>query len=183
MTTTENIVTGERADLLDALAKHRHFLRHTAQGLTDEQANTRSTVSALTIGGLIKHVADVEKGWAEFAVTGRHGNQDEWDAGDAAPGEFTPEMIAAWESKFRLAEGETLAGVLAEYERVAAATDELVRSLDLDTRWELPEAPWQPPGVFWSVRRMIVHIVAETAQHAGHADIIRESIDGQKSMG
>ncbi len=181
MTTTEN-VTGERADLLDALAKHRYFLRHTAEGLTDEQANTRSTVSALTIGGLIKHVAEVEKGWAEFAVTGRHGNQDEWDsAGEDA---YTPEMIAAWENNFRLAEGETLAGVLAEYERVAAATDELIRSgIDLDTRFELPEAPWQPAGVFWSVRRIVVHVVAETAQHAGHADIIRETIDGQKSMG
>ncbi|MDN5857577.1 MAG: DinB family protein [Pseudonocardia sp.] len=183
-TTTENTVTGERADLLDALAKHRYFLRHTAEGLTDEQANTRSTVSALTIGGLIKHVTDVEKGWAEFATTGRHGDQDGWDSGDAAPGEFTPEMIAAWENNFRLVEGETLGSVLAEYETTAAATDELIRSgIELDNRYELPEAPWQPAGVFWSVRRVFLHLIAETSQHAGHADIIRETIDGQKSMG
>ena len=176
MTTNEQIVTGERADILDLLGKHRYFLRYTAQGLSDEQANTRSTVSALTVGGLIKHVTAVERKWAEFAQAG--GGEDV-----PAEVEFTPEMIAEWESQFRLTETETLAGVLAEYEKVAAATDDLVRTLDLDQTYELPAAPWQPPGVFWSVRRVLLHIAAETAQHAGHADIIRESIDGQKSMG
>jgi len=177
MTTTEQQnVTGERADILEFLGKHRYFLRHTAEGLSDEQASTRSTVSALTIGGLIKHVTQVERTWAEFAQTG---------GGQEGPGEieFTPEVIAQWENQFRLVEGETLAGVLAEYEQVAAATDELVRTLELNTTYELPAAPWQPPGVFWSVRRVFLHITAETAQHAGHADIIRESIDGQKTMG
>ncbi|MEV8375353.1 DinB family protein [Kribbella sp. NPDC056861] len=170
------MTTTERADILDFLAKHRYFLRHTAEGLTDEQANTRSTVSALTVGGLIKHVSEVEQHWADFARTG---------GGEETPAEveFTPEQIAKWENQFRLAEGETLAGVLAQYEKVAAATDELVRTLDLDTAYELPAAPWQPPGVFWTVRRVFLHITAETAQHAGHADIIRESIDGQKTMG
>ncbi|WP_343973213.1 DinB family protein [Kribbella koreensis] len=176
MTTKERIVTGERDDILDFLGKHRYFLRHTAEGLTDEQANTRSTVSELTIGGLIKHVTAVEQNWAEFAQNG---------GGKEVPAEveFTPEMIAEWENQFRLAEGETLAGVLAEYEKVAAATDDLVRTLDLDASYELPAAPWQPPGVFWTVRRVFLHITAETAQHAGHADIIRETIDGQKTMG
>lgn len=94
-----------------------------------------------------------------------------------------PEQIAAFQDTFRLAEGETLEGVLAEHERVAAATDELVRTLDLDVAYELPEAPWQPPGVFWTVRRVFLHIAGETAHHSGHADIIRETIDGQKSMG
>jgi uncharacterized damage-inducible protein DinB len=176
MTANEQIVTGERADILDFLTKHRYFLRHTAEGLSDEQANTRSTVSALTVGGLIKHVSEVERNWADFAQTG---------GGKETPEEieYTPERIAQWENQFRLAEGETLAGVLAEYEKVAAATDDLVRTLDLDTSYELPAAPWQPPGVLWTVRRVFLHIAAETAQHAGHADIIRETIDGQKSMG
>ncbi|WP_433161526.1 DinB family protein [Kribbella sp. CA-247076] len=174
--TSEQSVNGERADILDFLGKHRHFLRYTAQGLTDEQASTRSTVSALTVGGLIKHVSAVERKWAEFA---------QGAGGDEVPEEveFTPELIAEWEDQFRLTESETLAGVLAEYEKVAAATDDLVRTLDLDQAYELPAAPWQPPGVFWTVRRVFLHIAAETAQHAGHADIIRESIDGQKSMG
>jgi len=176
MTANEQPMTGERADILDFLAKHRYFLRHTAQGLSDEQANTRSTVSALTVGGLIKHVTEVERSWAEFAQVG--GSKD-------APEEteYTPERIAEWENQFRLTEDETLAGVLAEYEKVAAATDDLVHTLDLDTSYELPAAPWQPPGVFWTVRRVFLHITAETAQHAGHADIIRETIDGQKTMG
>jgi uncharacterized damage-inducible protein DinB len=175
------MTTTEQDDLLDALAKHRHFLRYTAQGLTDAQANTSAAASALTVGGLIKHVADVEAMWAHFMTTGKHPGSDAWSEGET---EFTPEMIKAWEEKFRLADGETLQQQLDHYEKVAAATDELIRSgIDLDTRYELPEAPWQPAGVFWSVRRVVVHILAETAQHAGHADIIRESIDGQKSMG
>ncbi|RZT20055.1 uncharacterized protein DUF664 [Kribbella sp. VKM Ac-2569] len=175
MTTNEQSLTGERADILDFLGKHRYFLRHTAEGLTDEQAATRSTISELTVGGLIKHVSATEQHWAEFAQ----------GKGESSPAEveYTPEVIAAWQDQFRLTEGETLAGVLAEYEKVAAATDELVRTLDLDTSYELPAAPWQPPGVFWTVRRVFLHITAETAQHAGHADIIRETIDGQKTMG
>ncbi|GAA1129797.1 DinB family protein [Kribbella jejuensis] len=173
MTTNEQTVSGERADILDLLATRRGFLRHTAQGLTDEQATTRSTKSELTVGGLIKHVMTVEQHWAEFAQ----------GKGETAPTEFTPEVIAAWQDQFRFVEGETLADVLAEYEKVAATTEELVRTLDLDAKYELQAAPWQPPGVFWTVRMAFLHIASETAQHAGHADIIRETIDGQKTMG
>ncbi|WP_350281400.1 DinB family protein [Kribbella sp. HUAS MG21] len=173
MTTNEQSLTGERADILEFLGKHRYFLRHTARELTDEQARTRSTISELTIGGLIKHVSATEQHWAEFAQ----------GKSEATPPEFTPEMMAQWQDQFRLTEDETLADVLAAYEKVAAATDDLVRTLDLDASYELPAAPWQPPGVFWTVRRVFLHIAAETAQHAGHADIIREAIDGQKTMG
>lgn len=74
-----------------------------------------------------------------------------------------------------------LGGVL---KRTAEATDELVRTLpDLGVSHQLPSAPWFPPGTAWSARRALLHIVAETAQHAGHADIIRESLDGAKTMG
>jgi hypothetical protein len=67
---------------------------------------------------------------------------------------------------------------------VARRTDELVATLpDLDARQPLPEAPWFEPGANWSARRVLMHLIAETAQHAGHADIIRESLDGAKSMG
>ena len=70
------------------------------------------------------------------------------------------------------------------YEQVAARTDALVESLpDLDLSHPLPPAPWFAPGATRSARRVFLHIVAETAQHAGHADIIRETIDGQKTMG
>jgi len=169
----------ERADLIETLQAHRGFLRHTAEGLTDEQARRRSTASELTIGGLIKHVAATEAGWADFmSGAGLPGSGDaDWSNPD-------PAMIEAYHDGFRLLPTETLAGALAGYERVAARTDELVAGLpDLDAEYPLPPAPWFPPDGRRSVRRAIVHIVAETAQHAGHADIIRESIDGQKTMG
>jgi hypothetical protein len=172
-------VTGERADLLEALAAHRGFLRHTVQGLTDEQARQRTTVSELTLGGLIKHVAEIERGWVDFVLEGpaaMSGGAD-WS------GEPTPEMIEAFTSGFRLLPDETLEGVLARYEEVARRTDELVATVDLDLSHPLPEAPWFEKGARRSARRVFVHIVGETAQHAGHADILREALDGQKTMG
>jgi hypothetical protein len=168
--------TGERADLLESLRTHRYFLRHTVQGLTDEQARLSPTASELTLGGLIKHVSSIEAGWADFA---EHGTE----AMPSIDGEPTPEQLAAFRNEFRLLPGETLAGVLDAYEKVAARTDALVETLDLDASYPLPKAPWFAPGATRSVRRVFVHIVAETAQHAGHADIIRETIDGQKTMG
>jgi Protein of unknown function (DUF664) len=172
MTTTTPTST-ERADLLELLQSSRHFLRFTVQGLTDEQARQRTTASELTLGGLIKHVGRIEAGWARFAVEGPEAM--------AAPQDEAG--YAAWAEGHRLLPGETLDGVLTEYEAVAARTDELVRTLDLDTCFPLPVAPWFPPGAQRSVRRTFLHIAAETAQHAGHADILRESLDGQKTMG
>jgi hypothetical protein len=91
--------------------------------------------------------------------------------------------VEAWQAEWSLQPGETLAGLLAEYEEIARRTDELVATLDLDAGHPLPQAPWFEPGAVWSVRRAVLHIIAETAQHAGHADILRESLDGQKTMG
>jgi uncharacterized damage-inducible protein DinB len=166
----------ERSDLLAMLAKHRQFLRYTTRDLTDEQARARTTVSELTLGGLIKHVTDIERGWAAFIVEG-----------PTALGNASDMTEADWAKRqdgFRLLDGETLAGVLDAYEATAAATTELVRTLpDLDATQPLPAAPWFPPSGRWSARRVLLHIIAETAQHAGHADIIRESLDGQKTMG
>ena len=166
----------ERTDLLAMLAKHRHFLRFTTRGLTDEQAGQRTTASELCLGGLIKHVTAVEQGWVSFILEGPAAMQD------AAA--MTPEDWTRRTEEFRLLPGETLTGVLAAYAEVAARTDELVASLpDLNATHPLPQAPWFEPGERWSARRVLLHIVTETAQHAGHADIIRESLDGAKSMG
>jgi uncharacterized protein DUF664 len=161
----------ERDDLLESLAAHRGFLRHTVQGITDEQARQRLTVSELTLGGLIKHVAKTEKGWADFVVDGPQTMA------------MTADSYAEHADGFVLREDETLEGVLAEYEKIAARTDDLVRTCDLDATQPLPEAPWFPPNATRSARRVFVHIVGETAQHAGHADILRETLDGQKTMG
>jgi hypothetical protein len=98
---------------------------------------------------------------------------------------FDPAAMAGdWMDLFRMVDGETLTGLLDRYAQVAADTDELVRTLpDLDAAQPLPDAPWFEKGASWSARRVLLHIVGETAQHAGHADIIREALDGAKTMG
>ncbi|MDT7785831.1 MAG: hypothetical protein QOF58_4250 [Pseudonocardiales bacterium] len=176
MTTTETLtgetLTGERADLLETLRQHRWFLTFTAQGLTDEQAASSPTASALCIGGLIKHVASVEESWIRFIEQGTSAMESDDDP--------DYEKRAA---DFRMEPGETLQSIIDRYHEVAAYTDKLVETVDMDLAHPLPAAPWFPEGKTWSARRVFVHIVAETSQHAGHADIIRESIDGQKTMG
>ena len=168
----EQTLTGERADLLETLRKHRFFLRNTARDLTDEQAATRSTVSALCVGGLIKHVTIAEADWVHFI---EHGTRVD----DAAEPDYAAHALS-----FQMLEGETLEVLLARYDEVAKHTDEMVATLaDLDLSHPLPPAPWFEPGARWTARRALLHIIAETAQHAGHADIIREAIDGAKSMG
>jgi len=166
-------MTSEREELIKTLDKHRNFLRQAAQGLTDEQAAARPTVSELCVGGLVKHVAYVEEGWANFMVEGASGL-----ARDAE------DPLAAHAASFRMEPGETLASLLAAYDEVARRTDALIAELpDLGAGHPLPPAPWFEPNASWSVRRVALHILAETAQHAGHADIVREAIDGAKTMG
>jgi hypothetical protein len=172
--------TGERADLVDVLRRHRSLFLRPMAGLTDEQARLTPTVSALSLGGLVKHVAAVERQWASFVVDGPAETAVDWANVDWSN---PPAEVRQYADGFRMLEGETLTGLLGQYEDVAAATDELVWRVDLDARQPLPVAPWFEPGASWSARRVFTHIVAETAQHAGHADIIRETIDGQKSMG
>lgn len=167
MTSTGQL-TGERTDLLQTLRKHRGFLLQTVDGLTDEQAASRPTVSGLCLGGLIKHVTNVERRWTLFAVGGAEAmEREEID----------------WVGQFQMLPGETLAVLVERFQEVAAETDELVATLDLDAAHPLPQAPWFEQGASWTVRRVLLHLIAETSQHAGHADILRESIDGAKTMG
>ncbi|MFF7926730.1 DUF664 domain-containing protein [Streptomyces mirabilis] len=126
--------------------------------------------------GWIKHVAAVERTWVQFILDG-----------PSAMPDFTTMTETDWARRadeFRMLPGETLAGALANYAEVARRTDELVVTLpDLDATQPLPKAPRSESGAQWSARRVLMHIIAETAQHAGHADIIRESLDGAKTMG
>ena len=156
-----------------ALDQHRELLVGTVQGLTDAQARLTPTASQLCLGGIIKHVTLVEEGWVRFI-----------EEGPARQGPADEAAYEAHAAGFRMTDGETLSVLIARYEAVARHTDELVVALpSLDASHPLPEAPWFEPGARWSARRVLLHIVAETAQHAGHADIIRETIDGAKSMG
>jgi hypothetical protein len=142
--------------------------------LTDEQAAQRTTVSELTLAALIKHVTVTERQCSRFIIEGP-------SAMDAPDEE---QAMSNWLNGFRMLDGETVKSLLIGYEAVARETDELVSSLpDLDASQPLPSAPWFEPGARWSARRVFLHIIAETSQHAGHADIIRESLDGAKSMG
>ncbi|GAA0296741.1 DinB family protein [Kineococcus aurantiacus] len=170
-TTTDGALSPERRELLSALGKHRWLLTATLTGLTDEQAASRPTVSELCLGGLVKHVGQTEAQWVRFVQEG--------------PAAFTPPEETDWQARadsFRMLPGETVAGVLADYAAVAARTDDLVRTVDLDVAHDLPEAPWFEHER-WSARRVLLHLLAEVSQHAGHADVLRETIDGRKSMG
>lgn len=169
---TQTPLGAERTDLLATLAKHRALFRGTLDGLTDAQAAARTTHSELCLGGLVKHVAQTEAQWAAFALRGA----------EAFPSTEETDWAARADS-FRMLPGETVAGVLADYAAVAAATDALVATADLDDAHALPVAPWFESGASWSTRRVVLHVIAETAQHAGHADLLREAVDGRKSMG
>lgn len=175
-TVEEQRLTGERRDLVEMLRKHRELLLRTLDGITDAQAGERTTVSELCLGGIVKHLTVVEGNWVGFIERVPSAMKNFED--------MTEEDYAARQDQFRMLPGDTLAGVLKGYEEQARVTDAVAaESPDLDAMRPLPVAPWFEPGGAWSVRRVLMNIIAETAQHAGHADIIREAIDGAKTMG
>lgn len=164
---------GERVMFLETLAKHRMLLRHTVTGLSEADARRRPTASALTLGGILTHVEGVERVWTGFVRTGVVEGARKWTE-SAAGGE---------REDFALGPGDTVAGLLDRYAATAERTDELVRTVDLGLSHPLPPAPWFPDGKRWSARQVLAHVIGEIAQHSGHADILRETIDGQRSMG
>src|SRR6187200_2877994 len=156
-------VSTEREALVAYLVQQREGLKNAAYGLTEEQARSRPTVSALSVGGLIKHASITEKGWIE-TMEGNVGYANE----------------QAYADSFTLAPDETLASVIADFDQVAAHTEAAVARLDdLDHRVQLADAPWNPkdPDGF-SARWILLHVIEELARHAGHADIIRDHICG-----
>src|SRR4051795_8080964 len=117
---TPAILSGERADLLESLRKHRFFLTLTVRGLTDEQARLRPTASELCIGGIVKHVTQAERNWVRFVV----------QEGDAPLGNSSQEEYDEWLDGHPMRDDETLAGILEAYEAMARRTDELVATAD-----------------------------------------------------
>ncbi|WP_410594505.1 DUF664 domain-containing protein [Amycolatopsis sp. lyj-23] len=158
-------MTREHDDLLGMLAEVRKRLLIPARDISDADAARRTTVSELTLGGLIRHLATGERLWLEVLRT--------------ADGSLPEGMLDT--DQYTMS--ETLSHWLSAYAEAAAATDEYVASLpSLDIEVRLPTTPWSPPEPrFWSARRVVLHLIHETAQHAGHADVIRESLDGAGS--
>ncbi len=165
MPTLVRTETDERDALLAFLEAQRGGLRRALLGLTEEQARLTPTVGTLSLGGLVKHLALCERGWIVGILMGRELEQPEWA------------------DQFRLLEGESAASWLEAYARVAAETEEIVNGLpDLARDAALPEAPWFPKGSRRTARWILLHLIEETARHAGHADIIRESLDGRTAF-
>jgi uncharacterized damage-inducible protein DinB len=158
-------VADEREALLSYLAQQRYVLRLAAYGLSDEQAQSTPTVSALSVGGLVKHVSAVERFWMDVVMQ----RVKVLDAGQD------------YENHFRLGPDETLASVMAGYVEAARETEDIVGAVaDLGQAVPLPSGvPWFPKDVdAWSVRWVVLHLIEETARHAGHADMVREALDG-----
>jgi len=156
-------IADERTGLLAYLAQQRYVLRIAAYGLTDEQARQMPTKSALSIGGVIKHVAATEGDWIDLVLQRSSQSEDDYHA------------------NFRLEPNETLTGILQLYDEVARETERVIAAIpDLGKAVPIPKGvPWFPSDVdAWSVRWVLLHLIEETARHAGHADIIRESLDG-----
>ena len=161
-------VSGEKADLLTLLADQRELFKVTLRGITEAQARQRTTVSTLTLGGLVKHLATGEQGTLEELV--ERDDTAEFDMAKAA-------------HAYELTDDETFAGWVEEYDRASAALDAHVAGVDsLDELIPQMTAPWQPEREWWTIRKMMLHKLRETAHHAGHADIIREALDGQSTM-
>jgi uncharacterized damage-inducible protein DinB len=162
-------VADEREALLGFLAQQRYVVRIAAYGLDDAQARERSSSSALSVGGIIKHLALVERFWTSVAC------QKVKSTGSAEH----------YEATFRMNPDETLAALLDVYAAAAAETDAAVAVIgDLGAPVPVPSGmPWLPQDVdAWSLRWVLLHLIEETARHAGHADVVRESVDGATAM-
>lgn len=164
---TDEPISDEREQLLRVLADQRRAVRNALHGLTEEQARSTPSASGLSLAVLVKHLLLGE----DRAIGGRVG-------GRSAEGD----PVAEWESGFTLGPEETVPALLDRWAQVARQTEEVVRAEpSLDRVVELPEGVrrWLDPGVVTTVRWMLLHQVEESARHAGHADVVRESIDGK----
>ncbi|MGW1086117.1 DinB family protein [Streptomyces sp. NPDC002596] len=158
----------ERSALLSFVEAQRGAIRRSLIGLTEEQAASRPSASGLTLSGLLKHVAETELNWLRLA---------QQRPNEKARTEET------WADSFRLVGDETVPQMLEFWAKVAAETEEFVHSVEsMNDTFPLPEAPWFPKDEKCSMRWLLVHLVEEIARHAGHADIIRESLDGRTAF-
>jgi uncharacterized damage-inducible protein DinB len=157
----------EREALLGFLDRQRAAIRHAAYGLTGEQAGGRPSASALSVAGLLKHMAAVERNWKGLLRQEHEGADYAAHLASFQPGE------------------PAIAELLADYELAAAETDEaILAAKDLNELMPVPASAPQFPKAreSFTVRWVLAHLIEETARHAGHADIVRESIDGAQAL-
>jgi hypothetical protein len=162
----------ERQTLIEFLRFNQNAFFAVAYGLTDDQARSTPTVSALSIGGLVKHATGVQQSWMARVTA----------APDSPPRDDRPfeEQAADYQDQYVMRDDETLDELL---ERLRAQNEDTLRifgEADLDCQVPVPhDVPWFPQDLdFWNVRWVAMHLVEELTRHAGHCDIIRESIDG-----
>jgi len=152
----------ERAGLCEFLDMQREALIEKLQGVSDEEARRAPTVSSLSLLSLVKHSAIWERRWFQVVVAGRSFTGD-W-----------PEVQPQDENGFRISHTDTIETVVAYYREQIAASQEILRTVDLDAPCAWREMAGNP-------RWVAVHMIEETARHAGHADIIRETIDSSRT--
>lgn len=153
----EVAATDERSALLRFLDYQRAVLGRKAMGLSEQQAKlTSCPPSGLTMLGLVRHLSGVERWWSR-SVTGSKDFQLHSDS-DTTEGDFFPPPDA------------TLAEALESYWGEVAAADDIFATADLEDR--------QRNGGIHNVRWILIHLVEEYARHCGHADLLREAIDG-----
>ncbi|MET4430705.1 MULTISPECIES: DinB family protein [unclassified Mycolicibacterium] len=165
-------IADEREGLKEYVAAQQYAFHAIAFGLTDDQARSAPSVSALSIGGLIKHVTTCQKSWMDRVAAA-----PDLTEADKRPME---EQAGDYQDDFVMREDETLAEVLARFDEQNAETLRLIETADLSAAVPIPQhVPWFPKDVpAWSVRWVIFHMIEELARHAGQGDIVRETIDG-----
>jgi hypothetical protein len=156
----------ERATLREFLDYQREALIGRLRGLTAEQARMAPTASALSLLSLVKHSAIWERRWFQIIVAGRS-FPGEWPE---VPDRGTDQV----DPTFRLTDDDTIETVVNDYREQIVASNEILGSFDLEARCARSDK------VDENVRWVAVHMIEETARHAGHADIIRETIDGTR---
>jgi len=165
-------VTSEKDGLVAYVAQQLDGFRAVAFGLTDEQARATPTPSSLSVGALLKHITGMSRGWIQRVEA----------APEPPPPDDRPfaERVAGYQAEFTMGPDETLAEVVKRFDTQAEETLRILESSDFDTAVPVPrDAPWFPKDQeTWSVRWVALHLVEEIARHLGHADIIREAIDG-----
>lgn len=154
----------ERTLLVGFLDYYRAVLARKAQGLSKEQLAVRLGPSDLTLGGLVKHMAIVEDIWFHERLHGR----ERLEPFASAPWDDDPD----WE--IHSAADDEPGEIFALYDAACKRSRAAIDGVDLDA----PLARPNRLGLHFSLRWVLIHMIEEYARHAGHADLIRQSIDG-----